>query len=182
MRKQVDAEDTIQTPAGWLARGKNALTAPLLVCFFFVMNLFHIAPHSAAAAADEVAPTVRREPVANKGQAKLKKRQFKLPNILRGKASWYGGRFNGRKTASGEPFDPTKLTAAHKTLPLGTKAIVTNLENGNSVEVEINDRGPYVRERIIDVSYAAAKQLGITKTGTAPVQVEPVQEKQEGTG
>ncbi len=95
---------------------------------------------------------------------------------LRGTASWYGPHFDGKKTASGEIFDQKKLTAAHKTLPLGSKAIVTNLKNGNSVEVEINDRGPYVRERVIDVSYAAAKDLGLLESGLAPVRIELLQE------
>jgi rare lipoprotein A (peptidoglycan hydrolase) len=95
---------------------------------------------------------------------------------LRGTASWYGPEFDGKKTASGEIFDQEKLTAAHKTLPLGSKAIVTNLKNGNSVEVEINDRGPYVGRRVIDVSYAAAKELGLLESGLAPVQIELLHE------
>ena len=92
--------------------------------------------------------------------------------VLRGKASWYGPGFHGKKTASGEVFDQQKLTAAHKTIPLGSKAIVTNLNNGNTVEVEINDRGPYIPGRIIDVSHAAADALGFVASGTAPVRVE----------
>jgi rare lipoprotein A len=101
---------------------------------------------------------------------------------MRGKASWYGPRFHGKKTANGDIFDQGKLTAAHKTLPLGTKAIVTNLENGQSVEVEINDRGPYVPGRMIDVSYAAAKKLGFVKSGVAPVEVQPLAPAGSGTG
>ena len=92
--------------------------------------------------------------------------------VERGEASWYGPGFHGRKTASGERFDQQKLTAAHMELPLGTKAIVTNLENGRSVEVEINDRGPYVPGRAIDLSKAAARELGMIKAGVAPVLVE----------
>ena len=72
--------------------------------------------------------------------------------LFNGTASWYGPGFHGKKTASGEIYDQTKLTAAHKTLPLGTKARVTNLDNGSAVEVEINDRGPFVDGRIIDLS------------------------------
>jgi rare lipoprotein A len=93
-------------------------------------------------------------------------------HALNGKASWYGPGFHGKKTASGEIYNQHKLTAAHKTLPLGTKARVTNLENGNSVEVEINDRGPFVEGRIIDLSRAAAGVLGFIELGLAPVQVE----------
>jgi len=91
---------------------------------------------------------------------------------LSGTASWYGPGFHGKRTASGEIYDQNRLTAAHKTLPLGSKARVTNLENGSAVEVEINDRGPFVEGRIIDLSRAAAGALGFVKSGTAPVQVE----------
>lgn len=89
-----------------------------------------------------------------------------------GNASWYGPGFNGKTTASGDAFDETKMTAAHRTLPLGSKAKVTNLNNGKSVEVQINDRGPYAEGRIIDLSHAAAKALGIVDRGTARVSVE----------
>ncbi|HSE88292.1 MAG TPA: septal ring lytic transglycosylase RlpA family protein [Candidatus Binatia bacterium] len=97
-------------------------------------------------------------------------------HALNGIASWYGPGFHGKKTASGEIYDQNKLTAAHKTVPLGTKARVTNLENGSTVEVEINDRGPFVEGRIIDLSRAAARALGFVKLGTAPVQVELIPE------
>lgn len=90
----------------------------------------------------------------------------------RGYASWYGGDLHGRKTASGEPFDMHAPTAAHKTLPLGTVVRVTNLSNGRSVLVAVNDRGPYRRNRDIDVSYFAAKQLGIVKPGSAAVRID----------
>ena len=78
--------------------------------------------------------------------------------VQHGVASWYGKKFHGNPTASGEIYDMYQLTAAHKTLPLGTYAMVTNLENNRSVEVKINDRGPFVKGRIIDLSYAAAKE------------------------
>jgi rare lipoprotein A (peptidoglycan hydrolase) len=102
--------------------------------------------------------------------SRKKKRAAK--HNLSGTASWYGPGFHGKKTASGEIYDQNKLTAAHKTLPLGSKARVTNLDNGNAVEVEINDRGPFVEGRVIDLSRAAAGALGFVKSGTAPVQVE----------
>lgn len=89
-----------------------------------------------------------------------------------GEASFYGEGFHGKKTASGETFDQNDLTAAHPTLPLGTDATVTNLETGNSVEVKINDRGPYVKGRDIDLSKGAAEELGMTKDGVAPVKIE----------
>ncbi|NOX20616.1 MAG: septal ring lytic transglycosylase RlpA family protein [Nitrospirae bacterium] len=87
-------------------------------------------------------------------------------------ASWYGPKFHGRRTASGEIFDMYRLTAAHKTLPFGTKLRVINPENGRSVVVKINDRGPFVRGRDIDLSYAAAKKIGLIAKGTGRVYVE----------
>jgi len=88
-----------------------------------------------------------------------------------GIASWYGREFEGRPTASGEIFDASQLTAAHPSLPFGTRVIVTNQHNNKSVTVRINDRGPFVPARIIDVSRAAAEQLDMIVTGTAPVIV-----------
>ncbi|HSX80051.1 MAG TPA: septal ring lytic transglycosylase RlpA family protein, partial [Candidatus Saccharimonadia bacterium] len=87
-------------------------------------------------------------------------------------ASWYGPGFHGQETASGETFDQNALTAAHRTLPMGTEAKVTNLETGQSVTVTINDRGPYVPGRQLDLSQAAAKQIGLTKKGVAKVKIE----------
>ncbi len=98
--------------------------------------------------------------------------------IQRGIASWYGPGFQGKKTAIGDRFDQTKLIAAHKTFPLGSKARVTNLNNGHSVEVEITDRGPFMEGRVIDLSKAAAEKLGIVGSGTAPVEVELLSESQ----
>ena len=94
-----------------------------------------------------------------------------------GIASWYGGRHQGRMTASGEIFDENRLTAAHRTLPLETKARVTNLENGRSIEVTVNDRGPYIRGRVIDLSARAAKELGMAQRGLALVRIEVVREE-----
>ncbi len=86
-----------------------------------------------------------------------------------GVASWYGGKFHGRKTASGERYNQNGMTAAHKTLPFGTRVQVTNTRTGNSVVVRINDRGPFVKGRVIDLSRAAASQLGVN--GVAPVRL-----------
>jgi rare lipoprotein A len=97
-----------------------------------------------------------------------------------GIASWYGPQHQGRPTASGEIFDMKKLTAAHPTLPLASKARVTNLENGKSVEVKINDRGPYVDGRIIDLSERAARRLGMKEQGLARVRVERVGAETDG--
>lgn len=91
-----------------------------------------------------------------------------------GVASWYGETFHGRTTASGEPYDMNALTAAHPSLPFGTMVRVTNLANGRSVVVRINDRGPYKKRRIIDVSRHAAEHLGFRRTGLAKVRVEVI--------
>jgi len=89
-----------------------------------------------------------------------------------GVASWYGPGFHGNRTANGEIYDQYEMTAAHPTLPLGTRAMVTNLTNGRSVEVRINDRGPFVDGRVIDLSYAAARTLGMIGPGTARVRID----------
>lgn len=89
-----------------------------------------------------------------------------------GTASWYGPGFRGKKTASGTIFDDSKFTAAHKELPLGTRVRVTNLANGKSVEVDITDRGPFIEDRIIDLSQAAAHALGMRDRGVARVRLD----------
>lgn len=94
--------------------------------------------------------------------------------IKKGIASWYGPGFHGRKTATGEVFDMYEMTAAHKTLPIPSYAEVTNLANNRTVVVKINDRGPYVGNRLLDLSYAAAKKLGIKDTGTGKVEIKAI--------
>jgi rare lipoprotein A len=89
-----------------------------------------------------------------------------------GVASFYGREWNGHRTASGERFDPNALTAAHRTLPFGTRVKVTNLENGRHIIVRINDRGPFVRGRVLDLSRAAAKKLDFVATGTTTVRID----------
>jgi rare lipoprotein A len=89
-----------------------------------------------------------------------------------GTASWYGPGFHGNRTSSGEIYDQYDMTAAHQTLPLGTRVAVTNLLNGREVEVRVNDRGPFVKGRSIDLSYAAARSLGAIGPGTIPVRIE----------
>jgi rare lipoprotein A len=92
-----------------------------------------------------------------------------------GKASWYGVRFQNKTTASGEPYQMNSFTAAHRTLPLGSWVKVTNLRNDNSVVVRINDRGPVLKNRIIDLSYGAAKMLGMGHRGVDPVRLDIVE-------
>ena len=94
------------------------------------------------------------------------------PQVQYGTASWYGKEFHGQRTATGEVYDMFQLTAAHKSAPLGMHAIVTNLDTGRSVRVRINDRGPFVGDRILDLSYAAARRLGMLETGLARVKVQ----------
>jgi rare lipoprotein A len=89
-----------------------------------------------------------------------------------GEASWYGAQHQGKRTASGSLYDQAKLTAAHRSLPFGTRVRVTNVSNGKSVDVAITDRGPYVGNRIIDLSRAAAQALGMIESGTATVRLE----------
>ncbi|MBW6252926.1 septal ring lytic transglycosylase RlpA, partial [Pseudomonas aeruginosa] len=91
-----------------------------------------------------------------------------------GTASWYGTKFHGQATANGETYDLYGMTAAHKTLPLPSYVRVTNLDNGKSVIVRVNDRGPFYSDRVIDLSFAAAKKLGYAETGTARVKVEGI--------
>lgn len=92
--------------------------------------------------------------------------------VQTGIASWYGPDFHGKRTSNGEIYDMHAMTAAHKTLPLGVHVKVRNRENGEEAIVRVNDRGPFVRGRIIDLSYAAAKKLGVVQRGTAPVRIE----------
>lgn len=99
--------------------------------------------------------------------------------VQRGLASWYGKKFHGRKTSSGEVYNMYAMTAAHKTLPLPTFVRVENLNNGRSIVVKVNDRGPFVSDRIIDLSYAAAEKLGVIGPGTARVEVSAVNSGQQ---
>ena len=95
-------------------------------------------------------------------------------NGIEGIASWYGSRFQGRRTANGEYYDMNAMTAAHNSLPLSSYAEVTNLKNHRSVIVRINDRGPFHGNRVMDLSYAAAKELDIARSGTASIKITPV--------
>jgi rare lipoprotein A len=97
--------------------------------------------------------------------------------VEEGIASWYGDKFHGRNTANGEVYDMHKKTAAHKTLPFGTHIKVVNLSNGREVVVRINDRGPFVKGRIVDLSYGAAKEIGLIEPGTAKVRIAALSRK-----
>jgi len=114
-----------------------------------------------------VASVVRRTPAPEASES-----QSKASGKSHGIASFYS---QGTKTASGEKFDPNELTAAHPTLPFGTRLRVTNQQTGRSVTVRVNDRGPYVPGRVVDVSYSAAQELGMVGRGVAPVKLDVVQ-------
>lgn len=110
----------------------------------------------------------------NETKKTLKANSKHLLANRQGKASWYGRRFQGRPTASGERFNQHEMTAAHRSLPFGSRVRVINLNNGQSTVVRINDRGPYARGRIIDLSRAAAEAIGMQHSGTAPVRIEVI--------
>jgi rare lipoprotein A len=114
-------------------------------------------------------PSERNDPAATRGK------------VVYGTASWYGPGFRGHETASGEIFNPDKPTAASTQLPLGTHAVVTNRDNGRSVKVRINDCGPHVKGRKIDLSKKAAEKIHMTRTGTAPVKIKVVQVPPDAT-
>ena len=121
----------------------------------------------------KVAKTKRNKVNIDKRNIKSKKRYAKnIKTVETGKASWYGKQFLGRKTASGERFVKNKLTAAHKTLPLGTVVKVTNTTTNEEVTVRINDRGPYIHGRILDLSPMAAQRIGIIDKGVAHIKME----------
>ena len=127
-------------------------------------------------------PEPRSEPPSNRGNPAtytVRGITYRVASTARGysevgNASWYGTKFHGRSTSSGEPYDMYKLTAAHKTLPIPTYVRVTRLDNGRSVVVRVNDRGPFHPDRIIDLSYAAAVKLGTVNAGTARVRVDAI--------
>lgn len=126
-------------------------------------------------------PVPRKEPLSKTGNSPyvaLGERYVPMPSAdgyrKRGTASWYGKQFHGRRTSSGERYDMYKVTAAHRTLPLPSYARVTNLRNGRSIIVRVNDRGPFLHDRLIDLSYAAAHKLGIIKRGTGRVEVRAI--------
>jgi len=108
------------------------------------------------------------------GKVYVPKKRVPIGWTQRGIASWYGPNFHGKYTSNGEIYNMYAFTAAHKTLPMNTIVRVTNLNNGKSVIVRVNDRGPFVKGRIIDLSYSAGKKIGLNRTGTAPVKLEVI--------
>ena len=139
----------------------------LLLTLLLLLGL----PHSRTVQADSSGLETRLEKVSKTASSKLKKFSRAAAYYAEGIASYYGRAFHGRKTASGDVFNMHALTAAHKTLPLNSLVRVTNLDNGLSVIVRVTDRGPYHGNRLIDLSYGAAKKLGMLRKGTAKVEL-----------
>jgi rare lipoprotein A len=139
--------------------------------------LIAAAPYLASCAVREVTPAPpvhtapSQEPAAVQGYREAYRET--------GTASWYGKEFHGRKTANGEIFDMYGISAAHRILPLGTTIRVTNLDNYKSINVRVNDRGPFARNRVLDLSYGAAKELGFVAQGTARVKIEALEPIQD---
>ena len=137
------------------------LTVPVLSsCFFFLLTL--------------LGASARTAPGTSPGTSKAVPAASAATTVLRGRASWYGVYFQGRRTTSGERFNRFDYTCAHKTLPFGTRLRVTNVKNGKSVVVRVSDRGPYRHQRIIDLSEIAARPLGLVECGAATVVAEVV--------
>jgi rare lipoprotein A (peptidoglycan hydrolase) len=152
------------TKTSWLRRGAHFSAALALVALM---------PSAPVHAGDRLA--VLAETVAALDEtAPVPVREATYETVGQGEASYYGHELAGNRTASGERFNPNALTAAHRTLPLGTKLRVTNIANGRSVLVRINDRGPFVGRRVIDVSLAAAREISMIRTGKAQVRLELV--------
>jgi len=155
-------------------RLKPPLPALHIIIFLFFFFLLTACGGKQRVVIDRSVPPFERPEIKKEAtlppETKPEKRETR--EVQYGVASWYGGEFHGRQTSSGEVYDMFQLTCAHNSLPLGTMVMVTNLENGRSAELRVNDRGPFVKERIIDVSYAAARMLGMWGKGTANVKVE----------
>ncbi len=138
----------------------------------------HANPRDVSTVPDAVPRSEPRAASGNKPYTVMGKTYYPVSDARgyreRGVASWYGKKFHGRRTSSGEPYDMYTMTAAHRTLPLPSYLRVRNLRNGASVVVRVNDRGPFLHNRLIDLSYAAASRLGIVGTGTGLVEIEAV--------
>jgi len=144
----------------------------MLIALIWPLSMLSLmnAPAAANAPASDAQPAA-----SGKSKPKPPARHGHAHQTRKGKASYYGAKFAGKKMANGKPMNPRSNVAASKTLPLGTRAKVTNLKNGKSEEVVIEDRGPYAKGRIIDVSPKTAEKLDLKKDGTAPVEVKPLQ-------
>jgi rare lipoprotein A (peptidoglycan hydrolase) len=159
----------------------QALNGYLLVASLLVSCTHIQLPHALHPEAELLSPTTLGETVPETAKLPPAEETFETleirsqldsSHVQYGVASWYGRPFHGRRTANGEVYNMHEVTAAHRTATLGTYAVVTNLNNGQSVQVRINDRGPMKRYRILDLSYRAAQEIGMVSTGTTRVKVE----------
>ncbi len=157
-----------------IANRKRSFRMPLVTGA--VMSL--VIGLSGAKSADPVAPTSTIHPAANPTAAPNPQQKPKRHWYQIGRASWYGHQFQGHTTASGESYNMNLLTCAHRSLPIGSLIRVTNLRNHKTVVVRVNDRGPIVEDRIIDLSYAAAKTLDMSEKGIAPVRLDRVNDRE----
>jgi len=153
--------------------------ANILVFFFTTTSLLAAQPPNTPGTANSKSEVARPEKGKVTNSVKVMgvthRRKGNSKPFQVGNASWYGKSFHGKTTASGEPYDMFQFTAAHRQLPLGTLVKVTNLDNGRSVVVRVNDRGPVPMSRVIDLSYGAARMLGIPGHGVEPVRLDIVQ-------
>lgn len=136
-------------------------------------------PSTEVAIRDAGGPSIQDSPLLQQGpDMPVAPIALPTPKVIRsyqGQASWYGPGFYGNRTSSGEVLRPGSFTAAHRSLPFGTKVLVTNMTNGRTAMVRINDRGPFHTSRVIDLAHGAASQLGLTASGTATVKLEVIQ-------
>ncbi len=176
--KKTDHEKTT------IFRNTQVLTMPLILACVLTLTLsactlgvpIGTRTNTSNAGAIKVPPKTTRSKLGNPSSyVVFGKRYYVMDNAIgfvqRGIASWYGKKFHGRKTSSGEVYNMNAMTAAHKTLPLPSYVRVVNIKNGRSIVVKVNDRGPFVGDRIIDLSFAAATKLGVTGPGTAEVEI-----------
>ena len=144
----------------------------VFIVFIFIVGCSTKNYHTYVLPSSEKNPT--QKPYVVNGKMYIPHKSVPIGWAQRGIASWYGPNFHGKYTSNGEIYNMFAYTAAHKTLPMNTIVKVTNLNNGKSVIVRINDRGPFVKGRIIDLSYAAGKKIGLDITGTAPVIIKVI--------
>ena len=147
----------------------------IVYCIFILMLFSCIASPRYSSSSLDKQKTVKKYNYRLTSKGNPKPEDVRVGDVISGVSSWYGPNFHGKLTANGEVFDQYGVTAAHKTLPLGTVARVTNIDNGKSLILRINDRGPYVGDRILDCSYGAATKLGFKDLGTANVEVKIIE-------
>ncbi len=150
---------------------KNRGTLPLFAVLVFATVILASGCFSSRSKSAYSSPA-RNNASQSTGTTTQTDSEWQVGTVIEGKASWYGKKFHGRKTANGEVFDMYGHSAAHKDMPLGSTVRITNLANDKSIELRVNDRGPYVGDRILDLSYAAAKELGYADQGVANVRAE----------